>query len=410
MSRDPRLDRAFLTRTDQGGLGGPGRVGRRSGRGRSLLRVDLGLFTGAAGLSTIGVLLIWSATHVTHGSSLALKQSISVGLGMAAAVAVTRVDLRVVRALAPAVYLLAVLGLVAVISPLGSTVNGSRSWIRLPGGFTLQPSELMKVALAIGIAMLLADRSDRAGTAHRAAGRVRQRHRDVALAWVVAGIPTAAVLAQPDLGSAVVLVAMAVVIIATAGTPPVWTVGVSLAAIAVVLAAFLTPILSVYQRNRLRAFLDPSLDPQGIGYQTRQVRLAIGSGGWGGQGLFEGHQTQGGFIPFQETDFVFSVVGEELGFVGAVGLIGLIGFIVVRAVLVAGRVEPFGRLVVTGVAVWFGVQSFENIGMNLGITPVTGLPLPFVSYGGSSMVAAWIAVGLVGKVSSTTGLLGSEGR
>lgn len=184
----------------------------------------------------------------------------------------------------------------------------------------------------------------------------------------------------------------------------------SLAGVGVVLAAFTTPILSGYQRNRLRAFLDPTLDPQGIGYQTRQVRLAIGSGGWGGQGLFEGRQTQGGFIPFQETDFVFSVVGEELGFVGAVGMIVLIGFIVVRAVLVAGRVDPFGRLVVTGIAVWFGVQAFENIGMNLGLTPVTGLPLPFVSYGGSSMVAAWLAVGLVGKVSATSGLTGGEGR
>ncbi len=418
MSRDPRLDRALLTRTDhiRGARGGRG--GQRTGFGRSLLRVDLGLFIGAAGLSAIGVLLVWSATHVTHGSSLALRQALSVVVGMVAAVAVTRLDMRVVRAMAPVVYLLAVLGLAAVVSPLGTTVNGSRSWIRLPGGFTLQPSELMKVALAIGLAMLLAERSDRFGpspplrASGRGPGRVRQRqrHRDVTLAWVVAGIPIVAVLAQPDLGSAVVLVAMAVVIIATAGAPPVWTVGVSLAGVGVVLAAFLTPILSGYQRNRLRAFLDPSLDPQGIGYQTRQVRIAIGSGGLGGQGLFEGRQTQGGFIPFQETDFVFSVVGEELGFIGAVGVIVLIGFIVVRAMLVAGRVDAFGRLVVTGIAVWFGVQAFENIGMNLGITPVTGLPLPFVSYGGSSMVAAWIAVGLVGKVSSVRRLPGSEGQ
>ncbi|OFE16856.1 rod shape-determining protein RodA [Humibacillus sp. DSM 29435] len=395
--------------------GGGRRVGQRGRLGQSLLRVDLGLFIGAAGLSAIGVLLVWSATHVTHGSSLALRQALSVVIGIVAAVLVTRLDMRVVRALAPVVYLLAVLGLAAVVSPLGTTVNGSRSWIRLPGGFTLQPSELMKVALAIGLAMLLAERSDRfgpsepSGASGRGRAGGRQRHRDVALAWVVAGIPIVLVLAQPDLGSAIVLVAMALVIIATAGAPPVWTVGVSLTGIGLVLAAFLTPILSGYQRNRLRAFLDPSLDPQGIGYQTRQVRIAIGSGGLGGQGLFEGRQTQGGFIPFQETDFIFSVVGEELGFVGAVGMIVLIGFIVVRAVLVAGRVDAFGRLVVTGIAVWFGVQAFENIGMNLGITPVTGLPLPFVSYGGSSMVAAWIAVGLVGKVSSTRRLLGSGG-
>jgi rod shape determining protein RodA len=172
--------------------------------------------------------------------------------------------------------------------------------------------------------------------------------------------------------------------------------------VAGVVAAFTTSALSAYQRNRLLAFLDPSLDPQGIGYQTRQVRLAIGSGGLSGQGLFEGRQTQGGYIPFQETDFVFSVAGEELGFVGALGLVVLIGFIVVRAAVVARRAEAFGRLVALGVAVWLGVQAFENIGMNLGLTPVTGLPLPFVSYGGSSMVAAWLAVGLVGNVSASS--------
>jgi rod shape determining protein RodA len=276
-----------------------------------------------------------------------------------------------------------------VVSPLGSTVNGSRSWIRLPGGLSLQPSEFMKVALAVGLAMLLAERAER---------RLRQRHRDVALAWVVAGIPVLLVLAQPDLGSALVLVAMSVIVIAAAGAPWLWTAAVLVAGAGAVAAAFLTPVLSGYQRNRLRAFLDPSLDPQGIGYQTRQVRVAIGSGGLGGQG----RQTQGGFIPFQETDFVFSVAGEELGFLGAAGLVVLIGFIVVRCVLVARRADAFGRLVAIGVAVWLGVQAFENIGMNLGLMPVTGLPLPFVSSGGSSLIASWVAVGLVGNVAATS--------
>jgi rod shape determining protein RodA len=182
----------------------------------------------------------------------------------------------------------------------------------------------------------------------------------------------------------------------------VWTVAVLVAGGGAVTAAFLTPVLSGYQRNRLRAFLDPSLDPQGIGYQTRQVRVAIGSGGLGGQGLFEGRQTQGGFIPFQETDFVFSVAGEELGFLGAAGIVVLIAFIVVRCVVVARRADAFGRLVAIGVAVWMGVQAFENIGMNLGLMPVTGLPLPFVSSGGSSLIASWVAVGLVGNVAAAS--------
>ena len=387
MSRDPLGDRPVLAV----GAG----AGRRATAGtrRSWLRVDLGLFIGAAGLSAVGVVLVWSATRADSGASAALKQLVALLVGMACAAVVTRLDVRAVRALAPVAYGLAVLGLVAVVSPLGSTVNGSRSWIRLPGGMTLQPSELMKVALAVGLAMLLAERADRG---------LPQRHRDVALAWLVAGIPVVLVLAQPDLGSALVLVAMAVVIIAAAGAPALWTLGVLAAGASAVTAAFLTPVLSGYQRNRLRAFLDPSLDPQGIGYQTRQVRIAIGSGGLGGQGLFEGRQTQGGFIPFQETDFVFSVAGEELGFLGAAGLVLLIGFIVVRCVLVARQADAFGRLVAIGVGVWFGVQAFENIGMNLGVMPVTGLPLPFVSSGGSSLIASWVALGLVGNVAATS--------
>jgi rod shape determining protein RodA len=366
-------------------------------RPRGWLRVDLGLFIGAAGLSLVGVVLVWSATRGAHGSTLALKQLVAVLVGIACAVGVTRLDVRTVRALAPVVYIVAVVGLVLVLTPLGATVNGSRSWIRLPGALTLQPSELMKVALAIGLAMLLADRSERG---------LRQRHRDVALAWVVAGLPVVLVLAQPDLGSALVLVAMSVVVIAVAGAPVIWTAGVAIAGAGVVVAAFTTPVLSVYQRDRLRAFLDPTLDPEGIGYQTRQVRIAIGSGGLTGQGLFAGHQTQGGLVPFQDSDFIFSVAGEELGFLGAAGVIVLIGFIVVRAAVVARRADAFGRLVAIGVAVWFGVQAFENIGMNLGLAPVTGLPLPFVSDGGSSMVASWIAVGLVGAVSSSTARAG----
>lgn len=389
MSRDPLHARPFLTRPTPAGRSGAG-----ARRAPGWVSVDLGLFIAAAGLSLVGVLLIWSATRQDHGSQLAVRQLVAVASGIAAAVVVARLDVRALRALAPVIYVLAVLGLAAVLSPLGSTVNGSRSWIRLPGGFSLQPSEFAKVALVIGLAMLLAERTDR---------RVRQRHRDVALAWAVAAVPVGLVLVQPDLGSALVLVAVAVVVIASAGSPRIWTIGVVLAGVAGVVAVFTSPLLSGYQRDRLLAFLDPSLDPQGIGYQMRQVRIAIGSGGLGGQGLFEGRQTQGGYIPFQETDFIFSVAAEELGFLGAVGLILLIAFIVVRSVLVARRSDAFGRLLALGVAVWFGVQSFESIGMALGLVPVTGLPLPFVSYGGSSMIASWVALGLVGNVSAESG-------
>lgn len=381
MPRDPVRDRARV-----GGMASPARPWSPA-----WLRLDLGLFIGATGLSVVGVVLVWSATRAENGAAMALKQAVAVVVGMAAAALITRLDVRLIRAAAPLVYVAALLGLVAVLSPLGRQVNGSRSWIGLPGGFTLQPSELMKVALVIGLAMLLADRADRGE---------RQRHRDIALAWVLAGLPIALILAQPDLGSALVLVAMSAAVIASAGGPAVWTVGVAAVGVATVVAAFTSPLLSGYQRDRLRAFLDPSLDPQGIGYQTTQVRVAVASGGWDGQGLFAGRQTQAGLIPYQESDFIFSVAGEELGFLGAAGIIVLLGFVVLRALVVARHADAFGRLVSTGIAVWLGVQAIENVGMNLGLLPVTGLPLPFLSYGGSSMIAAWLAVGLVGNVAA----------
>lgn len=354
---------------------------------RILLRSDWGLFIGALGVSVVGALLVWSATDRTDGTAYLVRHLLNTAIGAGLALLLTRLSHRTLRRLAPVAYAAAVLGLVLVLSPLGSTVNGSRSWIALPAGFTVQPAELAKVALVLGLALLLARRWD---------ARDAPGHRDIAVAWLLAAVPVGLVLLQPDLGSALVLGALAFGVIAVAGAPRRWLVGVvALVAVGVTLA-LTTPVLSPYQRDRLTAFAHPQADPQGIGYQTRQVRIAIGSGGWTGQGFREGRQTQGGFIPFQETDFVFSVAGEELGFVGAGGLLLLLGFLIVRVIVVSARApDAFGRLVGAGVAVWLTFQVFENVGMNLGLTPVTGLPLPFVSYGGSSMFACWMAVGLV---------------
>ncbi len=352
-------------------------------------RTDWGVVIAGLGLSLVGALLVWSATRHTTGTSTVLKHLVNLGVGVACFAVVTRIDHRTLRAWAPWVYLASLGGLVAVLSPLGSTVNGSRSWIQLPGGFSIQPSELVKVALCVGLAMILAERRDREQPPDA---------RDLVLAWAVALLPVGLVMLQPDLGSALVLVTMAFGVVAVAGASVWLLAGVAVVGGAGVVAMFTTPILSAYQRARLTAFLDPTADPEGIGYQTRQVRVAIGSGGWSGQGLFDGAQTQRGAIPFQQTDFVFSVAGEEWGFLGAAGVVVLLAFLVLRTLLVGAHSDPFGQLVCVGVAVWFGVQAFENIGMNLGIMPVTGLPLPFLSYGGSSMFAAWLALGLVNNV------------
>ena len=350
-------------------------------------RTDWGLLIGGLGLSLIGALLVWSATRHQSGSAYLARHLINTGIGLGAAAAVTRVDFRGLRAYAPWLYLASVAGLILVLTPVGSTINGSRSWIQLPGGFSVQPSEFAKVALCVGLAVILAERGERDQP---------PSHRDVAIASVVAGIPIGLIVLQPDLGSALVLGALAVGVIVVSGAPRRWVVG-ALALVTVgITVALTTPVLSPFQRERLVAFANPSADPQGIGYQMSQVRIAIGSGGWEGQGLFQGRQTQGGFIPFQQTDFVFSVAGEELGFLGSAGLLLVLGFLVLRTLMIAVRArDTFGRLVAVGVACWFIVQIFENVGMNLGITPVTGLPLPFVSYGGSSMFAGWLALGLV---------------
>jgi len=350
-------------------------------------RSDWGLLIGGLGLSLIGALLVWSATRHQSGSAYFARHLLNTGIGLGLAAAVTRVDFRGLRAYAPWLYLASVAGLGLVLTPVGSTINGSHSWVQLPGGFSIQPSEFAKVALCVGLAVILAERGERDQP---------PSHRDVSLAWVAAGIPIGLVLLQPDLGSALVLGALAVGVIAVSGAPRRWVFGVLAVVAAGVTVALTTPVLSPYQRDRLVAFANPSADPQGIGYQTRQVRIAIGSGGWQGQGLFQGRQTQGGFIPFQQTDFVFSVAGEELGFLGSTGLLLVLGFLVVRTLMIAARArDAFSRLVAIGVACWFIFQVFENVGMNLGIMPVTGLPLPFVSYGGSSMFACWLALGLV---------------
>jgi rod shape determining protein RodA len=330
---------------------------------------------------------VWSATSRTEGTAYLVRHLVTAAVGLGLALLVSRVGQQRVRLAAPWVYAGSLVLLLAVLTPLGVTVNGSRSWIPLLGGFTVQPAELAKVGLCLALAGLLAAQAERG---------LAPGTREVLMAALLVALPAGLVLLQPDLGSAAVIVAMGLVVVTVAGVQRRWLVLATVAAAGLVVVALTTPLLSDYQRDRLTAFADPSADPQGSGYQTRMVRLAIGSGGLWGQGFMEGERTQAGAVPYQLNDFVFSVAGEELGFVGATGLIVLLGFVVVRVLVVASRApDQFGRLVGVGVATWLAVQVGQNVGMNLGLLPVTGLPLPFVSYGGSSMLVSWVAVGLV---------------
>jgi len=315
---------------------------------------------------------------------------VNVAIGLVLMVLVMATDHRWVRILAPLVYAASLLGLVLVLT-MGTTVNGSRSWLMV-GGLSMQPSELAKLAVVIGMALVVAERCE---------GRWRSRVGlvDVAAMLAVAALPAALILLQPDLGTMLVLSATVFGVLAAAGAPRRWLGLLALGGGAAAVAAVAAGWLEDYQLDRFLAFTDPALDPRGAGYNVEQARIAVGNGGLFGQGLFDGSQTRSGFVPEQHTDFVFTVAGEELGLFGAGLLIALLVVVLWRALVIAARTDDvFGRVAAAGIACWFGFQAFQNIGMCLGIMPVTGVPLPFVSYGGSSMFASMLAVGLLQNI------------
>lgn len=362
-------------------------------RSHPLRRIDWLLLAAVLGLCALSVLLVWSATAnrdlLTGGDSKLFlrKQLTNVLIGLALMSAMWAVGHRWMRVLAPLIYLGAVAGLVLVLTS-GVTINGSRSWLEL-GGMSLQPSELAKLAVVVGMALVLAERS-------RGGWRTTVTGRDVLAMLAVAALPALLIVSQPDLGTTLVLAATVLGVLAAAGTPRRWLLLLAVGGVGAATAAVAGGALKAYQVDRFLAFTNPALDPRGGGYNTEQARIAIGNGGPFGQGLFHGTQTRAGFVPEQHTDFIFTVAGEELGLIGAVGIIALLGIVLWRTLRIARRAEdPFGRVAAAGIACWFGFQAFQNVGMCLGIMPVTGVPLPFLSYGGSSMFASLLAVGLL---------------
>ena len=363
----------------------------------SLGNFDKLLIFAVAGLLLIGTILVYAGTREWFRSYgldpeyYFKRHTLNIIIGGLLAYGTTLIDYRLLRAYTPIVWLAAVIGLIIVLIPgLGSEINGARAWISLPGGFQLQPAELAKIAIIVGMAMILADReeSDKDPT-----------DLDVLKALAIASVPVLLIVAQPDLGTVLIISAAVVAMIGASGAPARWVIGLLLAAIVGVFAAVQTGAVNSYQVARLQSFVDPSADPQATGYQLRQSRITIGSGGLLGKGLFEGPQTNGRFVPEQQTDFIFTVAGEELGFVGCSIILLLYILFFIRAFAICRRSSDlFGRLVCIGVIAWFAFQTFENIGMTMGLMPMTGVPLPFLSYGGSSMFANLIGVGLLQNV------------
>ncbi len=348
-------------------------------------------------LSILGTFLVWAATRSWFANQgldpqyYLKRHVINLAIGVALAYGTTLIDYRLLRAYTPIVWGLAVLGLIAVLIPhVGSTINGARAWIALPGGFNIQPAELAKIGIIVGISMILAEKRDT---------DANPTDLDVAKALAIAAVPILLILAQPDLGTVVIISAAIVAIIGTSGAPTRWVVGLLLIAVVGGFVAVKAGVVSDYQVKRLQSFVDPAADPQMSGYQLRQSRITIGSGGIIGKGLFKGPQTNGRFVPEQQTDFIFTVAGEELGFLGCGFILLCFGLFFARAFTIAKRTNDlFGRLVCVGIIAWFAFQTFENIGMTMGLVPMTGVPLPFISYGGSSMFANMIALGLLQNV------------
>jgi len=345
----------------------------------------------------IGTLLVWAATRDWYirngldGQYYLKRHIVNIMIGLVLAYGVTVIDYRLLRAYTPFLWCAGVLGLVIVLIPgLGSEVNGAKAWIALPGGFQIQPAELAKISIIIGMSMILSERT------HDSDG---PSSTDVLQSLAIAAIPVLLIILQPDMGTILIISAAVVTIIAVSGAPARWVTALLLLAVLGGFVAVKAGVVSEYQVNRLQTFVDPSADTQGAGYQLRQARITVGSGGLFGTGLFDGPQTNGRFVPEQQTDFIFTVAGEELGFVGSGAILILYLILLMRGFSIARRTsDPFGRLVCTGVIAWFAFQIFENIGMTLGLMPMTGVPLPFISYGGSSMFATLIGIGLLQNV------------
>ena len=372
---------------------------RKSSRSSIFTGFDPILTIAVALLLITGTLLVYAATRDWYAANgldpeyYLKRHVINIAIGSLLAWGTTVVDYRLLRAYTPILWIIGVLGLTAVLIPgIGDEVNGAQAWIGLPGGFQIQPAELAKISIIVGMSMILSERTHDTDA---------PQHTDVLQALVVAVVPMLLILSQPDMGTVFIIGIAVVTMIAVSGAPMRWVVGLILVAVIGSFAAVQIGVINDYQVKRLQAFVDPNADSQGSGYQLRQARITVGSGGLIGTGLFNGPQTNGRFVPEQQTDFIFTVAGEELGFIGCGFILILYLTVLMRAFGIARRSsDPYGRLVCTGVIAWFAFQTFENIGMTLGMMPMTGVPLPFVSYGGSSMFATMIGFGLLQNVNA----------
>lgn len=355
---------------------------------RLVKHLDFSLFFAVLCVCFLGLLVIYSTTHMEvmdMGSFFFTKrQLIFIITGFLLSLFIAVIDYHDIEKITTPVYFLAIVALVYVIF-FGRTTGGSRRWIEV-AGFDFQPAEFAKIALICFLADFLSRKKDKLSYPFY-----------FSLPFLFTGLLVLLVFRQPDLGSSMIFLAILLCLVFIAGLR--WKHILVMFLISLASFPILWSFLKDYQRNRLILFINPNLDPLGAGYNVIQSKVAIGSGGLFGQGLFSGIQSQLKFLPAQHTDFVFSVVGEEMGFFGGVLLLTLFIFILWKGIKIAQEApDLFGTFLATGVIAFMFFHILINIGMAMGLIPATGLPLPFISYGGTFMISNFIGIGLLQSI------------
>jgi rod shape determining protein RodA len=353
--------------------------------------VDVALLAATAVLAIAGLVFVSIATagHLDPSAPHVVRQAVALAVGAAIATGLAVVDHRRIALLAPLMYGLS-LALLATVLLVGPVINGARAWLVL-GSVQFQPSELAKVALIMLLASLTHERREPALSV-RGIGEV----------LVLAGLPMVLILAQPDFGTFVVFVALTGVLLLVAGARVRDLLVLTALALVAVGLAWQLDLVEDYQVERLAAFLDAEADPLGAGYNTAQAQIAIGAGGLTGRGPRSGQQAALGFVPENHTDFIFTVVGEETGFAGSMLILLCYAVVLWRGLAIAAAARDIlGTLLAAGAVATIAVQTFVSVGMAIGMVPVIGLPLPLLSYGGTSVVASLAMIGLLLSVHRT---------
>ena len=343
------------------------------------IHLDPWLLTALAVLMAGGLLVLWSASH--QSQSTLSNQALRLGIGVVGMVIAGQLDPRVYLRWAPYLYVAGIVLLVLVLAS-GIVAKGSRRWLEIPGLPRFQPSEMMKIAVPLVVAWYFQER------------RLPPRFKHTFVAVVLCALPAVLIMMQPDLGTGLLVASGGLGVLLMSGLQWRWIA----AAVAVGVASFpaIWPLLQTYQKGRVLTFLNPERDPLGAGWNIIQSKTAIGSGGFFGKGLTNGTQSQLDFLPESQTDFIIAVIGEELGLVGLTAFLVIYLVIIARGLFIATQApDTFGRLVVGGLTLVFFAYVFVNIAMVSGLLPVVGVPLPLVSFGGTSAITLLVGFGII---------------